>query len=142
MASTKNSIMGIILNPVGYVFQHTSIHKEADKYAAAHPPGAGLNPATETEVSFAQNRQGWIDGCAGTLRSIDAGYSKAECQTNCAGKFDGDPGVISVRNSLQQHAIVEKQQIQAQTESNNKKAILLIIGILLAGLLLYLFLSK
>lgn len=140
--SFTNSWFGVIFNPVGYQAQHVSISEAARRYAAKNPPSRNISAETETEVTFTQSRQRWIDGCAGAIKGQDVGYSKANAERACAAKFDADGITAKVRNAIQQRAIVEKAEVQAKAEQNNKTALFVIIGFLLAGLLIYLFISK
>jgi hypothetical protein len=135
------SFLSSFFNPIAYAGQHVSVTKAADQYATEHSPSAAINLESVTEVSFKEDRQHWIEECAGFLKARDFGYSRANCITACARKFDQDSINEEAKNAIAKRAITEKAEVQANTAKNTQVIVILIAAFLLAGLLIYLFFS-
>lgn len=134
------SWFGLIFNPVGYMAQHKNVEQASHDYADTTPPAAGLDEKT-TEAGFIEYRSAWIDQCAGTLKTRDVGYTLANATRNCSARFDEDPDVQAAKAQIEEQAAAEKKRIEDDTQKARTQTFYLLAAFLIAGLLLYLFLS-
>ena len=141
MGQLPTGILGLIINPIGYLAEHVSSEQAAREYASSHSPSGGINLDSITQTGFITDRQHWIDGCTEGVKSRDSLYTRSKVAGNCAAQFDQNSITQDVNNALQKRAIDEQAANKATVAQNTKYILYLIAAFLFVGLILYLFLS-
>lgn len=130
----------IIANPAGYSAQRKSPSEAARIYASQHSPSQFLKISYD-ELSFKENRNKWIDGCASKLKSDDVGKSIANCRNACAGEYDRAAETLTKSGSIITTELIAQQQKEDEV-ARQKKILMMVMIAIVAAFAIFIVLRK